>query len=103
MKISKLMIDENQAEELRELGVNEMIGVGSIGTIYFTIDGLIDLLPDIEVVGPRKDELYQLNIHKTTEGWFVFYEGMEVIPPEEELIDAIYNLLVWCIKKKLKS
>lgn len=103
MKVSKLTIDEDQAKKLRELGVNEMIGVGSIGTIYFTIDGLIDLLPEIEIVGPNKGELYQLNIHNTTKGWYAFYDGMEVLPSEEELIDAIYNLLVWCIKKKLKS
>lgn len=103
MKISKLTIDEYQAEKLKKFGINEMIGVGSIGTIYFTIDGLIDLLPEIEVVGPNKGELYQLNIHKTNEGWYAFYEGMDILPPQEELIDAIYNLVIWCIKNKLKS
>lgn len=103
MKVNKFRIDEDQAKRLRELGINDMIGVYCPGSILFDVDGLIQLLPEIEMVGPHKDEIYQLNIHKTTEGWFAFYDGMEVLPPEEELIDAIYNLLVWCIKKKLKS
>lgn len=105
----KQYLTVEQSQHLLDLGVSfadassSISWTGPMSTIdikyIFMLADLIRLLPeDIECVEDPKS-FYPLYMIRSTYGWAAYYGenrmGFQTAP---ELIDALYKLLVWCIK-----
>ena len=109
----KTQLTNEQSEHLMSLGVPEekaSIKQDMYGPALFTLTDLLEILPkEIEYKG--KVYMIETFWNKLVQGWCTWYRTAEMTPLclnqdiannptfiETELIDALYELCVWCLK-----
>lgn len=112
----KTILTIEESNTLIEKGINNanIYYNGEIKRGYqFTLDDILEILP-MEILRP--DGLYMLNINSNGDGdWDCGYECWEYDVEkkkdyidkytecfiEEELIDSLYGLLIWCLDNNI--
>ena len=91
----ELGVDPSKASENTEYGA---WADSEYGRPIFTLPDVLSLLPkEIEVYYDGETIPYHLVITTNGNGWEVSYYDNEALRTAPELIDALYNLVVWCI------
>ena len=95
----KTELTTEQSQHLIELGVPECFAshIDYRKNSIFTLENLLKILP-------KEIEGYGTRIIKYNPIWgmeMAFYDRADMVPCKaEELIDALYELTVWCLKKQ---
>lgn len=105
----KTQLDEQQSQHLLELGVPrekmtqlvEHKGLIPIVEKTFSLTNLLEIMPK-EIVTESDEnmclELQMLNNHCNVSYEYIYHGGCMVYYNAKELIDALYELTVWCIE-----
>lgn len=104
-RLIELGVDPSKAsgfECLDPYGLDDAIPTG---VPLYTLSDLLSLLPK-EIYSEERDIFYRLNmtIGKTSSSVYYrhygYVKGFGPMKSADELIDALYELLIWCIKEK---